>query len=535
MTPPTPSTLDGARLRDAIAAAAAYLTQSAKAVDAINVYPVPDGDTGSNMAATLREACDHMLALEEPLAAGQALAALARGALYGGRGNSGVILSQSLLGLAKGVGEAEELDGATLAAGLAAAADAAWTAVADPVEGTMLTVLRAAAAGAEAERARGDAPAVLEAALAAAERAEAATIDQLPALREAGVTDAGGEGVCVILRGLVAALRGELPPPVAIPNKPLATLPGHAADEFGYCVEFILLPGQRAVDVEGLRRYTAGEDYGSIVIVGDEQALRVHAHTDAPQRLLQEARAFGELTRPKFEDMSAQHARFREHGSGQGLNVALLALSSSEGFDAVFQSLGAAVHRLEAIVKPAAGDIARAADALGPPDVIVLPNHRNAIPAAEQAVALARCALRVAPSVSLAQGAAAAIAFNPLATVAENAAALNEALAATRSVEVTRAAADRAADGVTVREGEAITLLDGRLIGAARDPVDALLTGLARAEAAAAAIVTIYVGEAFSGSPDELAKHVEAAFTGVEIEVVEGGQPLYKLIAAVET
>ena len=527
-------TLSGAELRAAIASAADYLSQSAKAVDAINVYPVPDGDTGSNMAATLREACDHMLALEEPLAAGQVLATFARGALYGGRGNSGVILSQSLLGLAKGVGEADALGGDTLAAGLRAAAAAAYTAVAEPVEGTMLTVLRAAADGAETRAGEG-VTAVLEAALEAAERAEAETIDQLPALREAGVTDAGGEGVCVVLRGLAAALRGELPPPVAIPDKPLATLPGHADDGFGYCTEFVLVPaGEREVDVEGLRRHTRGEDYGSVVIVGDEQALRVHVHTNEPERLLEAVGAFGELTRPKFEDMSAQHVRFRAEGSGAGLKTGLLALSSSEGFNAVFESLGASVFPLEAIVKPAAGDIAAAADALGPADVIVLPNHKNAIPAAEQAVALARCALHVAPSISLAQGAAAAIAFNPQAAAAENAESLADALEATRTVEVTRAAANRTADGVDVREGEAITLVDGTLIGGGDDPVAGLLAGLAQADAATAAIVTVYTGADYTGPPDALSERIEAAFAGVEVEVVAGGQPLYELVAAVE-
>ena len=526
-------TLSGAELRAAITAAADYLTQSAKAVDAINVYPVPDGDTGSNMAATLREACDHALALEEPVGAGQVLATVARGALYGGRGNSGVIMSQSLLGLAKGVGDVEELGGDALAQGLRAAADAAYTAVAEPVEGTMLTVLRAAARGTEGHEGEGVLP-VLAAALAEAERAEAETIDQLPALREAGVTDAGGEGICVVLRGLVAALRGELPPPVAIPDKPLAMLPGHIDDGFGYCTEFVLVPGARDVDVDGLRRHTEREAYGSVVIVGDEQALRVHVHTNEPERLLEDAGAFGELTRPKFEDMSAQHARFRAEGSGAGLKVGLLALSSSEGFDKVFESLGARVFRLEQIVKPAAGDIARAADALGPADVIVLPNHKNAIPAAEQAVDLARCNLHVAPSISLAQGAAAAIAFNAQATAEENTEALAEALAATRTVEVTRAAADRTADGVDVREGEAITLVDGRLIGGTDDPVEGLLAGLAEAEAAEAAIVTVYVGEGFEGSGEELAERIEAAFDGVEVEVVEGGQPLYELVAAVE-
>ena len=270
------------------------------------------------------------------------------------------------------------------------------------------------------------------------------------------------------------------------------------------------------------------------MIVGDEQALRVHVHTNEPERLLEEAGTFGELTRPKFEDMSAQHARFRAEGSGEGLKVGLLALSSSEGFDEVFRSLGASIHRLEAIVKPAAGDIAQAADALGPADVIVLPNHKNAIPAAEQAVELARCTLHVAPSISLAQGAAAAIAFNALATAEENAEALGEALEATRSVEVTRAAADRTADGVEVQEGEAITLVDGTLIGGTDDPVEGLLAGLAQAEVEDAAIVTVYVGADFEGAHDELRERIEAAFEDIEVEVVAGGQPLYELVAAVE-
>ena len=397
----------------------------------------------------------------------------------------------------------------------------------------MLTVLREAAGGAEGQ-ANGGALTVLEAALRAAEEAEEATIDQLPALREAGVTDAGGEGICVILRGLAAALRAELPPPVAIPDRPLAMLPDHVPDRFGYCTEFVLLGDERAVDVEGVRRHTAGEAFGSVVIVGDEQALRVHVHTDEPERLLEAAAAFGELARPKFEDMSAQHQRFREEGSGAGARVALLALSSSPGFDDVFESLGASVFRLEGVVKPAVGDIARAADALGPADVIVLPNHKNAIPAAVQAVDLARTRLHVAASISLAQGAAAAVAFNPQAAAAENTEALAETLAATHTVEVTRAAADRTADGVAVREGEAITLVDGRLIGGTDRALDALLAGLAEAEAAEAAIVTVYTGAEFAGSPDELQERCEAAFAEVEVEVVEGGQPLYELIAAVE-
>ncbi|MBH77695.1 MAG: hypothetical protein CL897_05670 [Dehalococcoidia bacterium] len=525
--------LDGLELRDAIKSATDYLTQSAKAVDAINVFPIPDGDTGSNMAATMSEACNYILALEKPLTADQVLATLARGGLYGGRGNSGVILSQALLGLAKGVGEADELNGSMLSKGLQAAADAAYTAVSEPVEGTMLTVLRAAATGAH-KRSEGTILEVLNEALAEAERAQERTIDQLPALREAGVRDAGGEGVCVLLRGLVAAIRKELPPPVMIPEKPLAMLPGHVDDGFGYCTEFVLVAGENAVDVEGLRQHTEKEGYGSVVIVGDEQALRVHAHTNEPEKLLQEAGVFGELTRPKFEDMTAQFVRFREAGSGAGLKVGLLALSSSTGFDEIFESLGANVLRLEAIVKPAAGDIATAADKLGPADVIVLPNHKNAIPAAEQAVKLARCKLHVAPSLSLPQGAAAAIAFNGQSTTKENMDALTEALQGTRTVEVSRAVANRMTGGVEVRKGDSITLVDGRIIASTENATEALLTGLLEAEAGNATIVTIYIGAEFEGSLEELAERCEGTLGGVELELIKGGQPLYELVASVE-
>ena len=527
------SALTGARLRAAICAAADYLAECAKAVDAINVYPVPDGDTGSNMAATLREACDYALALPEPFGAAEVLEALARGALYGGRGNSGVILSQALRGLAAGIGDAETVGGPELARGLEGAAEAAYRAVAEPVEGTMLTVLRAAAEGAAGSAGGAPVP-VLEAALTAAEAAETLTIDQLPALREAGVTDAGGEGICVILRGLVAALRGERPAPVAVPDRPLATLAGHSPDGFGYCTEFVLEAQTRAVDIDAVREHTRRAGLGSVVIVGDERALRVHVHTDEPERLLAEVAAFGSVTRPKFEDMTAQHRRFRAEGSGAGARTALLALSSGAGFDRVFESLGASVHALGEIVKPAAGDIANAADALGTADVIVLPNHQNVIPAAEQAISLARCALHVVPTISLAEGAAVAVAFNAAAAAADNTAILTEARAATCSVELTRAAAARTADGVAVRAGDVIALVDGKLVVAEDDATKALLAALAEAGAAEAAIVTIYTGTDFRGSAGELEERCEAAFEGVEVEVLEGGQPLYELVAAVE-
>ncbi len=284
-----------------MAATADYLTESANALDQINVYPVPDNDTGSNMALTLRGACDQALTLKTPAGIDQVLTALAQGALYSGRGNSGVILSQALSGLAKSAAGKKQVGGLELTHGLQVAVTAAYTAVVKPVEGTMLTVLRAAANGAETTNSR-DVLAVLEAALTAAEMATIKTIDQLPALSQAGVTDAGGEGVCAILRGLVANLRDDIPAPVIMATWPTATKPKSIAGGLDYCTVFLLVPQkEQAVDVEGLRRYLSQGEFGSVVIAGDQRALRVHAHTNAPKLIFEEAKKFGDIARSSYE------------------------------------------------------------------------------------------------------------------------------------------------------------------------------------------------------------------------------------------
>lgn len=543
MSGPPRRPLTAAEVRDAFAAAAEHLREAARAVDAINVYPVPDGDTGSNMAATMREAVDAALTLGPEATVPQVLERLARGALYGARGNSGVILSQALLGLAKGAGEKPTLDGRSVALGLARASEAAYSAVSQPVEGTMLTVMRAAAAGATRAAdalpggGEGAAPhAVFAEALRAAEEAEAKTIDQLPALAEAGVTDAGGEGICVLLRGLVAALAGERPRAPTLPDRPLALLAGHEEERFGFCTEFVLegLPGQ-GVDVTGMRALAERSHVTSTVMVGDERALRVHVHTMEPERFIEQAAAFGRVVQAKFEDMSLQHGRFRRTGSGVAAPVALLALSRGAGFDAIFESLGANIVDLGEVLKPPAGDIARAADAVGVPHVIVLPNHKNVVMAARQAAQLARCTLHVVPTESLPQGIAAALEFNPEADVTETTAKMEAARHEVTTVEVTIAAADRAAEGVAVRRGQAIALVDDRLVAAADDVAEALLAGLKRAAAGGASLITVYAGrECAPSDADRIAEHLRGAFAGVEVEQVMGGQPLYPIIASVE-
>ena len=534
--------IDGGQLRTIFIAAAEHLHSSAKAVDAINVYPVPDGDTGSNMSATLSESVERTLPLGDGLSVAELLTSLAKGALYGARGNSGVILSQALRGFAIGVGDRPWLDAEGLAAGLRAAADGAYAAVSKPQEGTMLTVLRAAAQGASAvaDGLPGDGrglpcAGVLDAAAAAAERAEAATTDQLPALRAAGVTDAGGEGICVILRGMVAAVRGELPPPTLMPRRAIASLIGHAADEFGFCTEFMVESAGQPLDLPGLRSMARAVGNTSVVVVGDETAARVHVHTAAPERMVAAGEMFGHVSRVKIEDMSAQNTRFEATGSGASKLVALLAVSHGEGFNAIFRSLGATITNLGEVAKPPAGAIAAAADALRTPDVIVLPNHRNVVLAAQQAAKLSSCTLHVLPTTTLPEGIGAAMAFSGSQGARQNMTNMVAASSAIRTVEVTRSAANRQADGVDAREGEAIALVDGRLVISTMDPLDALIAGLAAADAASASLITLYGGEETGAITLASArKRISSAYPGMEIEAIVGGQLLYPFIASVE-
>ncbi len=532
-----PDPPDGAALRLILAAAAAYLEANADFLDALNVYPVPDGDTGSNMAATFNEAVASVAALEPGASVETVLATLARGALYGARGNSGVILSQALRGFADGARGSRTFDGATSLRCLEAAARLSYEAVARPVEGTMLTVTRAASLYDGAPPAPG-APCepVLRAALARAEVAEAGTPALLPALAEAGVTDAGGEGICVLLRGLLAGLTGtEAAAPPAV-DRPIATLAGHEAERFGFCTEFILEPSEAGgLDTAAVRGAINASDARSIVVVGDETALRVHLHTDTPEALLEVMRAFGTLQRTKIDDMGAQHVRFAASGSGASAKVAVLAMSPGAGFDVLFASLGVAVARLHEMEKPSAREIAEAANRLNTADVIVLPNHANVVMAARQAAEVARCTITVVATRSLPQGLAAALAFTGNASAAAEAAAMAEALPPVRTVEVTVAAADRTTDGVQVRAGEAIALVDGRLVASVPALGDALEMGLEAANAGAGGLISIY-GGAGIGEPElsTLRARIGAHFTGVSVDVLPGGQELYPYIASVE-
>jgi hypothetical protein len=310
---------------------------------------------------------------------------------------------------------------------------------------------------------------------------------------------------------------------------------GHGKDEFGFCTEFLIEATGRPLDLEQVRAMAESGGNRSVVVVGDETLARVHVHCLEPQPLIDAAARFGTVSRVKAEDMGAQHERFKASGSGAGARIAVLAMSRGKGFDAVFESLGATVSDLGLVEKPPAGRIADAADALRITDVIVLSNHKNVRLAAEQAVSLAKCTLHLVPTTSLPQGVAAAMAFDPDESVAANVAAMSEAAKGVSTIEVTIAAASRTADGVDVHEGQAITLLDGRLLAASATTREALMAGLRLAGPSRGSLITIYGGEDTpTAELDAVRAEVEAAFDGVEVEALSGGQPLYPFIASVE-
>ena len=533
--------LDGAAYRALFEAGARCVEVYADAINALNVFPVPDGDTGINMVLTLRAAVSGAEGAEDGVAA--VSRAISRAALYGARGNSGVIMSQFLKGAAAGLEDCEECDGEALARSLASAADAGYQAVGKPVEGTMLTVMRAAAEG--AAQANANPAQALRAAYEAAEVALAKTPEQLPVLAEAGVVDAGGQGVVAFLAGALGEIDGE-PPALAI-DAPGASEGGpvisetfleHAEDEmYGYCTQFI-------IEGEGLdpgaiqEQVMAAAD--STVVVGDDRVVRVHVHAEDPGPLLSLGVRHGALAQINIQNMDAQHEEFViRHGHGDGAepaDFAVVAVAPSAAFERIFHDYGAAVVVSGGqTMNPSAAELAAAVKRANAQHVAILPNNPNIVMAANQAAELAETPCVVVPSRSIPQGVAAMIAVDHTQDAETNGALMREALAAVRSGEVTIAVRSTSIDGLPVAEGQALALLDDRFVGAF-DSVSGAMAGLLeRAEVEDGALVTLYRGA--DRSAEDAASDVEAIaqrWPGIEAELVEGGQPHYHYLVSVE-
>jgi uncharacterized protein len=513
--------------------AVAALEQSRARIDDLNVYPVPDGDTGTNLALTataVLEALDASTAEDRATIARETT----RAALMGARGNSGVILSQIIRGLAESLMPEDPIDGAAVARVLRAGSDAAYRAVRKPVEGTMLTAIRTVAEAGEAEASR-PVPELLDLLVVRGEEAVARTQEQLDVLREAGVVDAGAAGLVELLRGIASVVGGQPLPEAPPVERATAEAAHQELSRFRYCTTFVI-----EGDLEPDALETEFDRLGdSLLVVGDEHALKVHVHTDDPGAALGIGTRVGTIENVEIADMHRQtQARERRLLAAvpdpSPAATEVVAVVAGAGNRRLFESLGATeIVEGGQTMNPSAADLVAAIEATSAPEAIVLPNNDNVVLAAEQAASLAKKPTRLVPTTSMQAGLAALVAFNPLRAADENETAMAEGAARVATGAVTTASREVQLNGRVVAAGEYVGLLDDEPVtgGAEFGPVARAI--LERLLAEPREVVTLLTG---ADEPDlsQLIAELEQANPELEIEVHEGGQPHYPLLVSAE-
>ncbi len=544
--------LSGSELRRAFCEGFDRLDAYRDTVNALNVFPVPDGDTGTNMLLTLRSGIERCPA-DDGLSAGQVAKELAQGTFFGARGNSGVILSQFFKGFGDALEGREFCSPPDLAQALNAAREAAYNAVGNPREGTMLTVIRRAAEAALEAEEGSDITTVLETGYLASCVALKNTPEQLPVLKEAGVVDSGGLGVVVILGGLLEFLAPERFRTLSeeaglegIIGGSMASLVGSAKfqdsgfvhssleADWGYCTEFIV--SGESLNPGDVRQYFE-ENARSTVVVGDSEHIRVHIHADDPGPAISYAVALGTVSNVKMESMDKQNAEWAAgHSAPAGAAaLAVVAVAAGEGLAELFVESGCG-HVIPGgqTMNPSVQQIIQGVRRAGAENTIFLPNNKNIVLTAQQ-VAANDPSVHVIPSASIPQGVAALLAYNPVSSLEENLAAMEETLSAVVTIEVTQAVRDTSVDGVAVSLGDYIALLDDKLAVTAQSPEEALEQAAALAGVEADSILTIYQGQdSDPEAAESCAAGLEARTPGVQMELLYGGQPHYHYLASIE-
>ena len=545
--------IDGSMLKEMFSSGAALLTQNRESVDALNVFPVPDGDTGTNMTQTITSAIREMNAKRYTSVADVA-DAVARGALKGARGNSGVILSQILRGFARALSGHEEIDCALLAAMMREGANTAYKAVMKPKEGTILTVARVIAD--EVEKVAGqyeDVAALFKTILVSGDAILRRTPELLPVLKQAGVVDSGGMGLMVVYRGMYAALTGEPVEADVVQGKGESSLPGEFVDDhealgeikFGYCTEFIVShprPEMREGDVVRLRKRL--ERIGDcVLVISDLSVVKVHVHTNDPGKAIQYALELGELDAIKIDNMF-EEAREREAKKAEAeaakqaepKEYGIVAVALGEGLANIFRDLN-----VDQIVdggqtmNPSIQDLAEAADATGAKNVIILPNNTNIILAAQQASELTERNVVVLPTKSVPMGISAALAFNPDASVEENERAMTEAANSVHTASITYAVRDTNYDSREIHSGDIMGMLDNKLEILGHSAEDVAVECAEKMVHEDSSLITVYYGsDVAEERARELGDALEEKYPDCDVEVQNGGQPLYYYLVAVE-
>jgi DAK2 domain fusion protein YloV len=522
-----------------------WLAANHEDVNRLNVFPVPDGDTGTNMLLTLQSAVEDIK--ESSAAEVSKIAKLAsHGSLMGARGNSGVILSQIFRGFARAVEGKSSLKPAELAAAFEEAANAAYRAVNKPTEGTILTVAREAGRAAAAAATAPDAtvPSVIAAAAAGARAAVLKTPSQLQILREAGVVDAGGFGLQIILDGMLKTVEeaesstdghGASVQAASVPSQVAVTLP---EEGWGYCTEFLI--DGNGLDLDEIR--TRIEALGnSVLVVGEPELVKVHVHTDDPTEVIRLAGGYGKLLKLNVGDMSTQHKRILDSENSRSKplrpnGVGIVAVVAGSGLVEIFRGLGVdAIVEGGQTMNPSTQDMLTAIESVPYDEVILLPNNRNVILAAKQVLGLTKKKVHVIETHGVPQGVAAVVAFRAERSGVENVDAMKAEAQRVQTIEVTHAIRDTRSNGLKVRKGDVIGLINEKLEFAGTDYAEVVKKALGKLGPDSYELVTVYRGQ--GASDDEMAKlesEIRTNYPDLEVEIQQGGQQHYPFILSVE-
>ncbi len=539
--------ITGQDLREMFSAATGWLEKNAPDIDALNVFPVPDGDCGTNMLLTMRSCLEEAYRAPDQSASVMAQA-MAKGALMGARGNSGVILSQIWRGLAQGLAEKESFTGSDLADALVQASITAYNGISNPVEGTILTVIREVASAAQEQAASGsdDLLSVMEAIVSAANKSVANTPSLLSVLEEAGVVDAGGQGLYTILEGALHYLKGETEqlqfrkPWIIASSLPLTgrtpqTMAAEPEVPYGYCTNLVIR-GQK-LNPDKLRR-RLNKKGQSLIVVGDESMLRIHVHTYDPGNVIHYATSLGTLHEINIHNMDEQYQEFLEMQKERvpAVGMATVAVVSGDGLSNVFKSLGAtAIVPGGQTRNPSVKDLLRAVESAASDKVIILPNNKNIVPAAEQIQSLTTKTIKVVPTETIPQGIAALLAFDYGADFETNIQIMGEVKSTVRTIEITRANRSTQLGGLKIKKKQAIGLLDGDLLAAGNDTTEVLTKMLAKLGLDKAEIITIYYGDDTQpAEAEQVSASIREQYPQLQVDVVQGGQPHYNYIVSVE-
>ena len=547
--------LNGVKFAEMVQMGSHHLFQNADYVDALNVFPVPDGDTGTNMNLSMTSGAKETEAnVEEHI--GKTASALSKGLLMGARGNSGVILSQLFRGFGKAIVNEKELSAKQLADALQHGVETAYKAVMKPVEGTILTVAKdSAAKGVELAKEETDIIALFEGIVTEAKASLERTPDLLPVLKEVGVVDSGGQGLVYVYEGFLACLKGEALPEKHVNNsmtdlvsaehhKTIAGFMDTADIEFGYCTEFMVKfeDGKKQFNEAEFR--TDLSAYGdSLLVIADDEVAKIHIHSEEPGKVLTYGQDYGSLISMKIENMRQQHIdivgeNFTKEGKKQETKhpYAVVTVAMGEGVAELLRSIGASyVIEGGQTMNPSTEDIVNAIKSVSAERVLILPNNKNIIMAAEQAAEILDIEAAVVPTKDVPQGMAALLAFNPSATVEENRETMTGASKHVKSGSVTFAVRDTSIDGITIKKDDFMGISEGKIVVSDKrleNVTEELAKKLVDADSE---IVTILYGEDVTKEDAEkLGEFIESLNDEVEVEIHNGKQPLYPYILSVE-